>query len=153
LEPLNIGISQRCPAARIVGLDDNEPTRCRVRQWPEQHGVYEREHRRRAADDQDDGGDRGRGERPLPGEHANGVANILKEALDRAPAPDGTRIFPRQRDVAERAPGRPTRVIGRQARSDLLLGLGLEMKLQLGIEVGLPRLSTPEVPQPIKQPA
>ena len=120
--------------------DDHEPVRCRVGQRPEQHGVDEREHGRRAADDQDDGGERGRGERRLPGKHANGVADILEEALDRAPGPDGTRIFFRQRDVTERAPGRLTRAIGRQARSDLLLGLGLDMKLQLGIELGLSRV-------------
>jgi hypothetical protein len=83
-------------------------------------GVYEREHRRCATDDQDDRGDHGRSERPLPGKHANGVADILEEALDRAPGPDLTRIFLRQRDVAERAPGRLTRAIGRQARRDLL---------------------------------
>ena len=94
LEPLHIGIRQPCPAARIVGPDDNEPARCRVRQRPEQHGVYEREHGRRAADDQDDGGERGRGERPLPAKHANGVADILEEALDRAPGPDGHAHLP-----------------------------------------------------------
>ena len=147
LEPFDLGKRQTCPAPRVVGPDHHEPTRCRVRQRLEKHGVYEGEHRRCATDDQDDCGDRGRGERPLPGEHANGVADILEEALDRAPGPDFTRIFLRQRDVAERAPGRLARLIGRQALSDLLLGLGVDMKLQLGLEFRLLRWSAPEVPQ------
>src|SRR6185436_16828989 len=36
---------------------------------------------------------------------------------------------------------------------DLLLGLGLDMKLQLGIELVLERLAAPEALQPVKQPA
>jgi hypothetical protein len=46
--------------------------------------------------------------------------------------------------------GRLTRSIGRQTRLDVLLGFGVEMKLQLGIERGLSRLSVPEAPEPVQ---
>jgi hypothetical protein len=41
--------------------------------------------------------------------------------------PDGSRVFHGQRDVAERAKGRVTRLVGRHAALDVVLCLALEV--------------------------
>ena len=90
--------------------------------------------------DEDDGGR----EHRIPAQRAQRVRDVLPDAVEPRPDPDGPRLLARQRDVAERAPARVRRLGRRDARGFEARLLHRAMRLDLlgKIRVGIAAAGT-----------
>ncbi len=127
------------PQLREPAADQNELARARIRQRPKQHAVDDAEDRGVGADaerQREHGDDREAGRAR---QSANRVARVLRELVQPLAAPHVARDFANGRDIAEVAARVATRVARRLAARDAVLHIHLEMRSNLGVQLGVSR--------------
>ena len=131
---------------RIVFLHDDELFRILVGKRTEQHSIDHAEYRRVCADAEGEGEDGDGGEAGGLAQHAEAEANVLQELLEPNETPHLACLFFDAGHIAKFAQRRITCFFLRRPLRLALLGLLLQMKLKLLLQLLF-------FPAPLRQPA
>ena len=94
--------------------EDHERLRLGYRQRTQKDRIHEAEDCRVGPDSQGQRQDRHRAEGFVGGHRAQAVAEVLRQLLEQNPRPQGARVFPQQRDVAQVAASGPSGLVFRK---------------------------------------
>ena len=124
-------------AGRFRDLDLGEFARGRDREWPQSHRLEQLEDRGVRADAEGERQQRRGRERLLSGEDADGVADVLPQAVSRTDRVHGVDLFPNAGRVAELPDGGVARVLRRHAARHVVVGFDRQVPLDLAGTVGV----------------
>lgn len=115
--------------------DDEQPLGLGIGEGLEQNAVDDREDRGVRADAERKQGEDADGEPDIAPQRAKRLSRVPYEVIEQRDAPCVATLVLASLDTAERAHGRPARLVGRHAGSDVFLDLTLDVVTQLVVEL------------------
>jgi len=119
-----------------VPVQNDEGLGIRDGERAQQDGVHEAVDRRVGPDAEPERQDDQHREQPVGGHRPQRVAHVLAELLQDRPSPGGAGVFAHEREVAQRTPCRPPRLVVGQALGAALVRFLIEVELQLLAQLG-----------------
>jgi hypothetical protein len=119
----------------------------------EQHVLCRREDHGVRADPERQRADGDRCESGTFGQHAHGVAQIAAKLVEAPGAPGLARVFPHRRQASQRHPDPAQGLLARHAGSRQIVGVALDVKLEIFAHLTIQILAAEHRPEPRCNPA